>query len=171
MSNMPPEPAAPTAPAARLAFTPRDGATQSPAYSPVFKVIAVVLLIAAGLWAFQMHQMAKNTQSTIDVVSWLWLPWGLMAYTVWFVIMGTTRLSPTAIEQSWMWTKRLDLDNLAYAKVIRLKGLEWLFAPRLYTKNFSGKLCIFYAASPAMLDEFKRLELMLAALRDPHTSN
>lgn len=168
MNDTPPAPAAPPA---RLAFTPRDGATQSAAYSPVFKVIAVVLLIAAGLWAFQMHQMAKNTQSNIDVVSWLWLPWGLMAYTVWFVITGTTRLSHTAIEQSWMWTKRLELDNLAYAKVIRLKGLEWLFAPRLYTKNFNGKLCIFYAVSPAMLDEFKRLELMLKALRDPHASN
>nr|WP_315464130.1 hypothetical protein [uncultured Rhodoferax sp.] len=162
-----PRNSAPEAAPSRLAFTPQDGPLESAAYSRVFKAIALVLLIAAGLWAFQMHQMAKNTQSSIDVVSWLWLPWGLMAYTVWFVMTGTTRLSDTAIEQSWMWAKRIELDNLAYAKVIRLKGLEWLFAPRLYTKNFSGKLMIFYAADPAMLNEFKRLELALAAVRNP----
>lgn len=158
----------PLPPAARLAFTPQPGPLESAAYSRVFKGIALALLVAAGLWAFQMHQMARSGQSDIDAISWLWLPWGLMAYTVWFVLTGTTRLSSTSIEQSWMWTKRIDLDNLAYAKLIRVRGLEWLFAPRFYTKNFSGKLFIFYAADAAMLDEFKRLELALAAVREPH---
>lgn len=158
----------PLAPAARLIFSPPGGTMSSAAYSPVFKVIASALLIAAGLWAYQMHQMARLGQSHIDVVSWLWLPWGLMAYTVWFVLTGKTRLSGNSIEQSWMWSKRIELDNLAYAKLIRIRGMEWLFAPRFYTKNFSGKLFIFYAADSAMLDEFKRLELALAALRAPH---
>ncbi|MDH4450766.1 MAG: hypothetical protein QE265_09270 [Rhodoferax sp.] len=157
----------PTPVTQQFAPTLPHGTMESASYGPVFKGIALVLLAAAGLWAFQMHQMATRTQSAIDVFSWLWLPWGLMAYTVWFVVTGTTRLSSTAIEQSWMWTKRIELDNLAYAKVIRLRGLEWLLAPRLYTKSFSGKLFIFYAASPAMLDEFKRLETALAAARDP----
>ncbi|WP_240792038.1 hypothetical protein [Rhodoferax bucti] len=155
-------------PPAKLVFTPQGGAMKAAAYSIVFKGIALAMLSLAGLWAFQMHQLAQQGQASSTVVSWLWLPWGLMAYTVWFVLTGTTRLSSTAIEQSWMWTKRIELDNLAYAKVIRIRGLEWLIAPRFYTKNFGGKLFIFYAADPAMLDEFKRLELALAALRNPH---
>ncbi|NBX20367.1 MAG: hypothetical protein EBR58_02820 [Betaproteobacteria bacterium] len=158
-----PPPSGPT----KLEFTPRAGAMESAAYSLVFKCIAIALLSLSGLWAVQMHQLAQQGQASATVVSWLWLPWLLMAYTGWFVMTGTTRLTGTSIEQSWMWTKRIELDNLAYAKVIRIRGFEWLIAPRLYTKNFGGKLLIFYAADPAMLDEFKRLELALAAVRDP----
>ncbi|MDT7516074.1 hypothetical protein [Rhodoferax mekongensis] len=151
----------------KLEFTPHGGAMEAAAYSLVFKGIAIALLSLSGLWAVQMHQLAQQGQASATVVSWLWLPWLLMAYTAWFVMTGTTRLTGTSIEQSWMWTKRIELDNLAYAKVIRIRGFEWLIAPRLYTKNFGGKLLIFYAADPAMLDEFKRLELALAAVRDP----
>ncbi|ARV20851.1 hypothetical protein AEP_03934 [Curvibacter sp. AEP1-3] len=151
----------------KLEFSPLGGPMEAAAYSVIFKCIAIALLSVAGLWAVQMHQLAQQGLASATVVSWLWLPWGLMAYTAWFVVTGTTRLTSTSIEQSWMWSKRLELDNLAYAKVIRIRGFEWLFAPRFYTKNFGGKLFIFYAADPAMLDEFKRLELALAAVRDP----
>jgi len=152
----------------QLVFSPQGGSLEVAAYSPVFKCIAIAMLGAAGLWAFQMQQLAHPGPSGSAIASWLWLPWGLMAYTVWYVITGTTRLTDSAIEQSWMWTKRIELSNLAYAKLIRIRGLEWLIAPRFYTKNFSGKLFIFYASDLKMLEEFKRLELALAALRNPH---
>lgn len=152
---------------AKLVFTPVGGSLQSPAYGLVFKAIALAMLAMAGVWAFQMHQLAQQGQANTSMVSWLWLPWGLMAYTVWFVVTGTTHMSATSIEQSWMWRKRIDLDDLAYAKLIRIRGLEWLFAPRFYTKNFGGKLFIFYAADTRMLEEFKRLELALNAIRQP----
>lgn len=164
MSNDTPTLTAPP-PAPRLEFSPAGGERSSPAYGLVFKGIALVLLALAGAWAWQMQRW--NLQQAAPQPSfWLVAPWGLMAYTVWFVVTGTTRLTGQYIEQSWMWRKRVELNNLAYAKVIRIGGLEWLMAPRLYTKNFSGKLVIFYAADATMLDEFKRLELELAALRD-----
>lgn len=151
-----------------LVFSPEGGSLEVAAYSPVFKGIAITMLGIAGFWAYQMQHLAHPDATGGAMASWLWLPWGLMAYTVWFVITGTTRLTDTAIEQSWMWTKRLELSNLAYAKLIRIRGLEWLIAPRFYTKNFSGKLFIFYASDARMLDELKRLELALAAVRNPH---
>lgn len=150
---------------AALQFSPEDGEITSTAYGPVFKGIALVLLALAGAWAWQMHQWGQQ-QATQQPTAWLWAPWGLMAYTVWFVITGTTRLNGQFLEQSWMWRKRIELNNLAYAKVIRIGGLEWLIAPRLYTKSFGGKLVIFYAADATMLAEFKRLELALAELRN-----
>ncbi len=152
----------------RLVFSPEGGRLEVAAYSPAFKGIAIAMLGVAGFWAYQMQHLAHPAAGQATIASWLWLPWGLMAYTVWYVITGTTRLTDTAIEQSWMWTKRIELSNLAYAKLIRIRGLEWLIAPRLYTKNFSGKLAIFYAADASMLDEFKRLEIALDAVRNPH---
>jgi hypothetical protein len=151
----------------KLLFTPHGGGIQSAAYGLVFKAIAVAILAVAGVWAFQMHQLTQLGSTSTSMGSWLWLPWGLMAYTVWFVVTGTTQLNGTFIEQSWMWRKRIDLDDLAYAKLIRVRGLEWLFAPRFYTKNFGGKLFIFYAADPLMLAEFKWLELALDSVRQP----
>lgn len=158
-------PAAPQRPAA-LEFTPQGGEQVSPSYSVAFKALALVLLAAAGLWAWQMHRWNLQ-QAEAQHPFWLWAPWGLMAYTVGYVVLGVTRFNAQSIEQSWMWRKRVEYKDLAYAKLIRIRGLEWLIAPRLYTRTFSNKIFVFYAASPAMLDEFKRLEQELAALRNP----
>ena len=158
-------PSSPTPPTV-LQFAPAGGDMAGAAYGTVFKGIALVLLAVAGAWAWQMQQWGQQ-QATPQPAFWLWAPWGLMAYTVWFAVTGTTRLTSQYIEQSWMWRKRVELNNLAYAKVIRIGGLDWLIAPRLYTKSFGGKLVIFYAADAAMLAEFKRLELALTELRQP----
>jgi hypothetical protein len=131
-----------------------------------FKTLALALLVAAGAWAWQMQHWNQQ-QASAQHPFWIWAPWGLMAYTVGFVLLGRTRFNAQAIEQSWMWTKRVALKDLAYAKLIRVRGLEWLIAPRLYTKSFGNKIFIFYANSPQMLAEFKRLEQTLAALRQP----
>lgn len=96
---------------------------------------------------------------------WLAAALGLMIYTVWHIVRGKTTLDETALQQSWVWNKRTELRELAYAKLIRVRGFDWLIAPRLYTKTFSGKLAVFYAAAPAMLVEFQRLEQELKALR------
>lgn len=153
-------------PPATLQFAPQGGDMVAPAYSPVFKGIALILMVLASAWAWKM-QMGTGPLTAQNTVFWIWAPWALMAYTVWFVVTGTTRLTSTAVEQSWMWSKRVELHNLAYAKVIRIPGLEWLIAPRFYTKTFGGKLVIFYTAQPAMLSEFKRLEDCLNALKQP----
>lgn len=90
----------------------------------------------------------------------------MMAYTEWHIVRGKTTLDSTCLQQSWVWAKRTELRDLAYAKLIRVRGLDWLIAPRLYTKTFSGKLAVFYAAAPEMLAEFQRLEQELKTLRN-----
>ena len=97
---------------------------------------------------------------------WLGAALCLMAYTEWHILRGKTTLDSSVLQQSWVWRKRTELQDLAYVKLIRVRGLEWLIAPRLYTKTFSGKLAVFYAAAPAMLIEFERLEKELTALRN-----
>ena len=155
-------------PSGKLVFAPRGGVLECASYGPVFKGIALALLGASALWLLQLQPWAPAGKTGGLQASWLWLAWGLMATTAWFVCTGRTRLTGSAVEQSWMWPKHLALGELAYAKLIRIRGLEWLIAPRLYTKNFGGKLQVFYAAAPEMLEEFKRLELALAAVRQTH---
>ena len=104
--------------------------------------------------------------NVVDSSGWLAAALGLMACTEWYILKGKTTLNSTSIKQTWVWNKSAELRDLAYVKLIRIRGLDWLVAPRLYTKTFSGKLAVFYAADAAMLAEFGRLEQALQAMRE-----
>lgn len=102
---------------------------------------------------------------TMQSSGWLLAALCMMVVTQWYILRGKTSLDESALQQSWVWNKRVELKDLAYAKLIRIRGLDWLIAPRLYTKTLSGKLTVFYASKPAMLMEFERLETAIKALR------
>jgi hypothetical protein len=72
------------------------------------------------------------------------------------------------IHQSWLWDKQMELRELAYAKLIRIPGLDWLIAPRLYARTLNGKFAVFYTADRAMLEEFERLVQELREFRTLH---
>lgn len=144
---------------------PTDGAVRSPAYSLAFKTIAVVIVSLAVLWGAQLWnngQIAPTLQSS----GWLVAALAMMVYTEWHILRGTTTLDSAALQQTWVWNKRVAIPELAYARLVRVRGLEWLIAPRLYTRTFSNKLTVFYAASPTMLIEFERLSNALQAARE-----
>ncbi len=96
---------------------------------------------------------------------WLWAAWGIMAYTVAHLLMGKTTLTSKGLEQTWIWNKKVELRDLAYAKVIRVPGLDWLVAPRIYVRTLMGKFTVVYACHPDMVVEFKRLSAELKAFR------
>lgn len=145
-------------------FTPIGGRIESSAFSLPFKVLAMALIMPAVLWGWQMWS-SGTIALTLAASGWLLAALCLMVYTGWYIFNGKTTLDSATLEQTWVWHKRAELRQLAYVKLIRLRGFDWLVAPRLYTKTYAGKLAIFYAASPAMLVEFQRMESQLQALR------
>ena len=147
-----------------FSFTPAGGRVESSAFSIPFKVLATALILPAVVWGWQMWS-SGTIALTLASSGWLVAALCLMLYTGWYIFNGRTTLDSAALEQTWVWRKRTELRQLAYVKLIRLRGLDWLIAPRLYTKTYAGKLAIFYASSPAMLAEFQRMESELKALR------
>lgn len=142
-----------------------EGPLSGPAFSKTFKLIAIAVVLMAWAWSWQLwflDVLAPTLQSS----GWIVAALALMSYTLWHVLRGRTQLSALAIEQTWVWTKRMELSQLAYAKLVRVRGLEWLMAPRLYTRSFAGKMAVFYTADPALLALFTRLETELRAARD-----
>ena len=134
------------------------------AFSAPFKVLATALVTAAVAWGW--HMWANGLiEPTLASSGWLFAALCMMVYTQWYILTGKTKLSSEALEQAWVWNKRTPVNELAFVKLIRVRGFDWLIAPRLYTKTFSGKLTIFYAADRAMLSEFERLERELKLLR------
>jgi hypothetical protein len=142
-------------------FTPSHDIMVSPAFSLPFKILAVGLLSGLAFWAYQLYG-AKMLQT--DHL-WLWAAWGIMAYTVGHLLMGKTRLTAQSLEQTWIWHKKVELRDLAYVKLIRVPGLDWLIAPRVYARTLMGKFTVIYACDPDMVEEFKRLSAELKAFR------
>lgn len=149
---------------AGFVFTPANGPMQCPAFSVPFKLLAVTIVTLAMLWAWHMASQGL-IELTLQSSGWLGAALAMMAYTEWHILTGRTTLDPQFLQQTWVWRKRVALNELAYVKLFRVPGLDWLIAPRLYTRTYSNKLSVFYAASPAMLAEFGRLEASLASFR------
>lgn len=136
-------------------FSVHGGAIGAAAFSRTFKALAILMVLGCGaalVWLWRVDQHVSSMG-----VSWFSAGWLLMAITGWFILRSRTGLDSLGLHQSWIWDKRMPFGELAYGKLIRVKGLEWLIAPRLYVRTLDAKFAVFYAASPALLAEFERL--------------
>jgi len=84
-----------------------------------------------------------------------------MAFTLVSIYKSKTILGNGKLQQSWIWDKEVALKEIAYAKLIRIRGFDWLIAPRLYVRTMMGKFTVFYASDKAMVTEFQKLALCI----------
>ena len=89
----------------------------------------------------------------------------LMGWTWFHIMTSRTRIDRQGLHQRWIWDKHMALDDLAFGKLIRVRGLDWLIAPRLYVRTLVGKFAVFYAATPEFIAEFERLVAELKQAR------
>jgi len=144
-------------------FTARQPGVPVPAFSIPFKILAT-LIVAACAAAFVQNWLAARATGGAGG-GWFIGGLLLLLYTWWHILRSVTRIDESALYQSWVWDKHMELRELAYGKLIRVRGLEWLIAPRLYVRTLMGKFTVFYAASPDMVAEFERLVTELKAFR------
>ena len=143
-------------------FEPAAGAPEEgPAFSVPFKLLATVLVMGSAAWFLRLYLIGALP----GVLSWFGAALAMMLYTWWCVLTSRTRLGRDGLHQTWVWNKQMDLRELAYGKIIRVRGLDWLIAPRIYLRTLLGKFAVFHAADPAMLAEFERLVKELRAFR------
>lgn len=136
------------------------GPLRAAAFGPVFRALAWALLVVLAVWMWRLQLPWRHPATT-----WGLLAWAMMAYTVWHIQRSQLTLSAEALEQGWMWRRQMPLQDLAYARIIRLPGFDWLVAPRLYVRNLTGRFVVFYCSDPAVLAELRRLSQELAEFR------
>lgn len=154
-------------------FHPTQPGQAGPAFTRPFKLLTAVLVGAASIWLAQLWQEGVfASQSSAFGISgqssgllWLLSALALMLYTGGCILRSRTRLNEEALHQSWIWDKHMALRELAYGRLIRIPGLDWLIAPRLYVRTLGGKFAVFYAADPVLLADFARLVRELAEFR------
>jgi hypothetical protein len=147
-------------------FQPLEPGRSVRAFSLTFRLLALAMLLAGSLWMFSLWREGALGSGESSGLSWFAAGLALMFFTVWHIWTSRTRLDADSIHQSWLWDKQMELRELAYAKLIRIPGLDWLIAPRLYARTLAGKFAVFYAADSTMLSDFERL---VRELRDFRT--
>lgn len=136
------------------------GPVQGPAYSRAFRALALGIVLACSAGT---AQLAWTEQLKGGGLVWSLAALAMMGWITWHILRSRTTLSSERLHQSWVWDKHLALQDLAYARVIRIPGLDWLVAPRLYARSLGGKFTVFYGASPALIAEFTRLQQTVRA--------
>jgi hypothetical protein len=157
-------------------FRPSSDPLVTPAFSVVFRALALVIVLGCtygvgSLW-FAGHLTAPTSPAGAATKSvygsgliWALSALALLLYTLWCILTSVTTLTHSTIEQTFVWNKKLELRELAYVKLIRVPGLDWLIAPRLYCRTLLGKFAVFYTADAHMIGEFERLRDELSAFR------
>lgn len=153
-------------------FSTPQGPVAGPAFSTAFKVLATVIVGGCAAALTQMGLAGQLGQpisagAPVASVGLSWFAAGLllMGVTWWNILRSVTSLDADGLHQSWVWNKHMPLRDLAYAKLIRVRGLDWLIAPRLYVRTLDGKFAVFYAASPQLLAAFEHLGSSLKTFR------
>ena len=145
-------------------FSVQGGSVETAAFSRTFKALATTIVLGCSVAIGQLWWHPERGTGGITA-SWFLAGWLLMSITWWFILRSTTCLDLQGLHQSWIWDKHMSFDELAYGKLIRVKKLEWLIAPRLYVRTLDAKFTVIYAASPEMLVQFERLCAELKAFR------
>jgi hypothetical protein len=131
------------------------------AFSISFRVLALLLVEGIAWWGYVLWSNGKLGTTFTSSMLWLLAALVLMSITVFYVFRSITSVSKTHLKQSWMWNKEMLVADLAYVKLIRLKGFDWLIAPRLYARTHGGKFASFYASSSNVLQQFEILSAKL----------
>ncbi len=136
------------------------------AYSLLFKLLGTAIVGSCAVWLAQLLTSGVLASSRTTGVVWFAAGLAMMAWTWWHILRSRTRVSTEGLHQAWIWDKQMPFDDLAYAKLIRIPGLDWLIAPRLYVRTLMGKFTVFYGATPALVAEFERIVKELKAFRN-----
>jgi hypothetical protein len=147
-------------------FTPSQGpVVEGPAFSIPFKALATAITFGAAAWMGSLWLSGKAAGGVVSIFSWFLAALAILGCMWWWILRSRTRIDAEGLHQSWFWHKHIAMRELAHVQLLRVRGLEWLIAPRLYARTFAGKMVVFYAADPALLREFERLGEELTAFR------
>ena len=133
-----------------------ESPVEGPAFPLLVKIMATVLMLAMVYWGVGAEQQIiwREFSSGAAVLFGGALLITIVAY-VW-ILKSRTSIDAQAIEQTWIWKRRVLLTDITQAKFIYVPYLSWLIAPRLIVRAGPG-VSVFYSASPQVQRVFARL--------------
>lgn len=129
---------------------------EGPAFPALIKLMATFMVLALVYWGAA--ALAQAGPRSLSTGSWM-LVGGAFAITLvayaW-ILKSRTSIDGVAIEQTWLWKRRVALADITQAKFIYVPWLSWLLAPRLIVRAGPG-VRVFYCADPNVIRAFSAL--------------
>ncbi|MGJ7527746.1 hypothetical protein [Variovorax sp. GB1P17] len=137
---------------------PQDSSPRTPlesaAFPPLLRTLAVVLVVdifAFALWS--LPSLRTTTWSTSALVVF-----GIAALCVvwvgYWIVYSRTRIEGDVLTQTWLWNKRVSAQDVAQLKLVHIRMLERVIAPRLLVRRRYGGITWFHAYDPQVLIAF-----------------
>jgi len=145
------------APLSPRLFIPKNPSLVGPAFGTGYRLIATSLMAMLAVWGIRLLMGPIAHQLNQNIVGGALLAFALLVYMWWVMMRSTTTLTGSTLSQGWFWSKSTPLAKISYAKFMRIRGLEWLVAPRLYVRTGPGPFVSYFAASPELWDEFEAM--------------
>jgi hypothetical protein len=133
--------------------------------------VLATFMAAAGAWGLVAQGAALPRISSAGFVggNWFWF-WAALAIVCWMLVyIWTSRITITSdlMRQTWIWRKEAKVSELTHLRILRIRGLEWLVAPRVYAHTVDHRFTLFYVADLAVLAQCEKLQAALAELNAP----
>lgn len=172
MHPPPPHPQAPAAspePGAQAAPAPGSEPLQAHAFPPLVRVLAVLWTLALAVLAALSWPDAQAAGLRRDALLMLVACGALILLGAWWIVRSRTRFDGQTIEQTWMWRKRLSVQDVSQLKLVALAGLDALIAPRLVARTRSPGVVVIHCADRRVLEAFAQqwMDDMARRMRAP----
>jgi len=127
---------------------------ESAAFPPLLRTLAVVLVVdlfAFALWSLPSLRSTSWSASSLFVfgVAGVCVTW--VGY---WIVYSRTRLEGDVLTQTWLWDKRVRAEDVAQLKLVHIRMLERVIAPRLLVRRRFGGITWFHAYDPQVLVAF-----------------
>ena len=136
-----------------LTFTPSRPVTRCPTFGPVHKVAILLVMGFLTFWGLELALNGSLRAST--PVLWFASAYVMLLYMSVILFRSHTTLTPEALSQDWFWRKSTPLHTIEFVRFFRVKGWEWLIAPRLYVRAGTGPFRAYYVYGADMWQELE----------------
>jgi len=129
-------------------------ALECAAFPPLLRTLAVVLVVdifAFALWSLPTLRSAAWSAGSLAVFGLAGL---CVAWVGYWIVYSRTRLEGGVLTQTWLWNKRASAQEAAQLKLVHIRRLERIVAPRLLVRRRNGGLTWFHASDPQVLVAF-----------------
>ena len=127
---------------------------ESPAYPPLLRVLSVVIVVDVIGFALWSLPALRSTTWSAGSLALLSLAGIGVLWMGWWIVYSRTRLEGDVLSQTWLWNRRAHANEVTQLKLVHLRPLQKIVAPRLLVRRRNGAIAWFHSADPVLLTAF-----------------
>lgn len=132
----------------------RAARVEGRAYGLLFRLLAALLVGALAAWLIWLHTQQQLDIFDVRTTGWLTVPLAMLIAFAVALWRSRSGFDGDRLYQRLFWIREVTEADIASARLIRFRGLNWLIAPRLYVRTRGLKVLALYAADPRVLARF-----------------